>query len=147
MPLFPIENSEELFYRIETWTDDGKKPFRTLAAVCNHAIASAAFFAAVREYKNSRITMREGIKVNREYVPEHLKVIVPAAEILKDAGIVEPIKDVFAIQGLVQVRSAGGIRHYGVVDLHQTVVALRKNGHTALADQFSPSIEKARKYR
>jgi len=142
--LFPLDGAD-LFYRVEEWSDDGKKPVRVLAAACNHAIASKAFDGAVREYKHRRITMREGIKVNREHVPESLKVFIPADEILKDAGIAEPIKDVFAIQGLVQVRSAAGVRHFGVVELHQTVVALRENGYDKIADMFAPAIEKARR--
>lgn len=146
MTLFPL-HADDLFYRIEEWDDAGAKPIRTLAAACNHAIACQAFEGARREYKNRRLTMREGIKVNREYVPEHLKALdhrtieqlIAKHEIPADWFDVSPVRG--GNQWMVRVRSATG-KHLtaGIVQLQQFVSDLRKHEHNDYAKPFADAI-------
>lgn len=150
MPLFPL-NADDLFYRIEEWDDAGAKPVRTLAAACNHAIACQAFEGARRAYKHRRITMREGIKVNREYVPDELKAMDhrTVEQLIAKHEIPADWFDVSASRGesqwMVRVRSATG-KHLtaGIVQLHQFVADLRKHGHDDYAKPFADAIEDAR---
>ncbi|MDE1987505.1 MAG: hypothetical protein KGJ28_13260 [Alphaproteobacteria bacterium] len=61
-------NSEELIFRIETWTQSDSTD-RVLAKVGNLIIAHATFGAAVQAYPTSRIVLRHHAHVISRHEP------------------------------------------------------------------------------
>jgi hypothetical protein len=63
---FTHETDVDLEYRVEQWTDDGQKVFRSLSANCNVILGLAAYEKALTEYPGRKITLRIGIQVIRD---------------------------------------------------------------------------------
>jgi len=54
-------------YRIDRWTDDGNSIETELATLNSFPLAQACYDAAVREWPNARITLRQGVHKMKEH--------------------------------------------------------------------------------
>ena len=59
--------------RVELWTPDGQQVRWAIAATANVTVGHAAFEAAVRNWPHERFTLRNGILLIREHIPEREK--------------------------------------------------------------------------
>ena len=54
-------------YRIDRWTDDGNSIETELATLNSFPLAQAGYAAAVKEWPNARITLRQGAHTMKEH--------------------------------------------------------------------------------
>lgn len=61
---------QSVFFSVGRWTDDGDQLVQTVANAAHRAVADAAFEAAKAVYPGERLTLRHGIRVIRERMPD-----------------------------------------------------------------------------